>query len=194
MVWMVCAIVPCMLVDCEYSFVAVALLWHNASMLKKFNNFKKISQYRKIGHKRVFHLDVKKLILRVKNWQNQLRHCVSNVSFTLETMSLGKKKLDLYGRMMANLACLGSINRHPNLSFSAFFHRESSSTKVYPKEKGERGAKRRKKESRRSEEDEDFHHRQDEDNRKRRISRCLQAKGGVSWVLSPLVYAVAWAT
>ena len=56
-------------------------------------------------------------------------------------------------------------------------------------EKGGRDAKRRKKKSRRSEEEEDFHHREDKDNPKRRISKCLQEKGGVSWVLSPLVYA-----
>ena len=92
---------------------------------------------------------------------------------------------------MANLACLGSIKGRPNLSFLAFFHRESLPTKFYPKEKEGRDAKRRKKESRRSEEEEDFHHRKDEDNHKRRTSKCLQAKGGVSWILSPLVYAAA---
>ena len=61
--------------------------------------------------------------------------------------------------------------------------------KVYSKEKGGRDAKTRKKESRKSEEEEDFHHLKDKDNHKKRTSRCLQAKGGVYWILSPLVYA-----
>ena len=89
------------------------------------------------------------------------------------------------------MACLGPIKGRPSLSFSSLFHRESLPTKVYPKEKGGRDAKRRKKESRRSKEEEDFHHRKDKDNHKRRISKCLQTKGGVSWVPSPLVYVAS---